>query len=272
MRILVFACVFGRHSILEVFSAGIDRLREQFDIDVITGTSNDEDYDICCDLGLNPVQVENRPLGRKHNLLLERAFKRDWKRLLLMGSDDLISNTGVQLLLDRDRSHAGFRKMYAVDTKYGGSIIHEYLVNSRLIGAGRMFTRECLENSYTRVDFIPKQQSMRFRADTMYQVSQTVGKHLERRGKGKIKGLYTGIWEEINQNLDNSADSVLTACGYAPYCIESDEVHIIDLKSDNNIHQMPTLHLQEGKVYSAEGWEWFLSEKEKSQIIALQNK
>lgn len=269
MKILLFACVWKRPAITEIFAAGIRRLQKHFDIEPLTICSTDEDLALCQKLNLNPINVANSPLGRKHNSGLKFALDLSWDRLLLMGSDNAISSEGVQMLIDSNKLHAGFRKMIAYEARSGYMLQHEYARDTRIIGAGRLIHREALALTNSRALFHTKDQRQRY-SEVGQIMSNAAASHLERRGKGKKKGLFTGAWDEnLDRNLDNSLDTNLSLCGFPPYCIEDERIHILDIKSDN-LNGFGVLHLQEGKVepYTG-GWDWFLSDEEKSMIQAL---
>jgi len=273
MKICLFACVWGRHKILEVFAMGVRRLQESFNIDPITVVSTPEDMELCNDLKLNPVIHPNSPLGRKHNEGINDAFKKDWNRILIMGSDDLISTEGLEILLNADRSHVGFRKMYAVNTECDQALYFEYEKNTRLIGAGRMLTREAAMTSSYRCTFLPR--NSRKITPTEYPFSTAAATHLERRGLGRKKGGIFGLWEDgLERNLDNSSDINLSLCGFPPYCVEDEKTHIIDLKNELvQINYYSDLTMQEPhKQHEVKGWDWFLSTQEKKAIKQLQNK
>lgn len=274
MRILVFACVYGRPRITEIFSMGIERLKNAgHDVVPFTVCSADEDYDVCMSLSLNPVKAPNSPLGRKHNIGLEHAFSKRFSHVLLMGSDNLISAEGLQMLIDANKNHVGFRKMIAVDTATRKTLIHEYEPKTRMIGAGRLVSREALELTSRRTLFYPRNEGTR--SATYSETGQVfpveTAKHLERRHKGRTKGLFTGAWDEsLEKSLDNSLDTNLSLCGFPPYTLEPEKIHIIDIKSHENIHQFGAMKVQEGKILPFTGdYGWFLSDAEKKAIEAL---
>jgi hypothetical protein len=204
MKILLFACVYGRPEISKIFALGIERLKKDFDILPLTVCSTDEDFDLCVKLDLNPIMRNNRPLGVKHNEGLSHAFYKEWDKMLLMGSDNLISSEGLHLLTKSRSHHVGFRKMYALDKGTKQAMIHEYHEGTRLIGAGRLIDRHALELSSDRVRFSFSKggdQIMSFKAAKRFE-SLKIGK-----GRDRIQGLWEG---SRNNCLDESYDYNLT--------------------------------------------------------------
>jgi len=230
MKICLFACVWQRPQIVEVFAAGVRRLQETFDIEPFVVVSTDEDFEVCRGLNLNPFMHFNLPLGYKHNAGLTGAFKKEWDAIILMGSDNLISNEAVQMMIDSKLPHVGFRSMIAYETRDGKMLNHTYDKNTRIIGAGRMISRAALK-----------------------------------------AGKKFGPWEYgINRCLDNSLESTLSECGFSSVALESDRIHILDLKSETNINPLGAMKVQAGKVTEYTGdWSWFLSLEEKEKISSL---
>jgi hypothetical protein len=217
----------------------------------------------------------NSPLGRKHNLGMAEAIKRGFDRLLIMGSDDLISNEGLEILLNADIGHVGFRKMYAVNTESNQSIYFEYEKDTRIIGAGRLLTREAIISASNRSKFVPTNKDGKRFFTGEYMISSVSASHLERRGHGIKKSSIVGLWENsLQRSLDNSSDIHLAMCGFPAYCIEEEKVHIIDLKNEKvQINHYSALTLQEPhRQYEANDWGWFLSKQELRAINALQKK
>ena len=230
MKICLFACVFGRPQITKVFAAGVRRLQETFNLEPFVVVSTDEDFELCAELNLNPFMHVNLPLGHKHNAGLTEAFKTPFDSLILLGSDNLISNEAVQMMIDSKLPHVGFRSMIAYETRDGKMLNHTYNKNTRIIGAGRMISRTALK-----------------------------------------AGKKFGPWEYgINRCLDISLESTLSECGFPSVALESDRIHILDLKSETNINPLGAMKVQAGKVTEYNGdWSWFLNSEEQQMILKL---
>lgn len=271
MKILLFACVWERPHITQVFAAGVRRLQKSFDIEPLTVCSNIEDYELCKSLNLNPIWIENTPLGKKHNGGLAFALDLDWSHLLLLGSDDLLSTEGLDILVRANKLHCGFRKMVAYESRDGQMVVHEYPQNTRIIGAGRLIHRGCLEATYRRTIFTGRFKQGKFVESPSYPMSVNSAKYLEYRGMGKKGELMNGCWDsELNRDLDNSLDKNMALCGFPSQSIESEQIHIIDVKSGVGINQFGAIQLQFGNVtpYTGE-WDWFLSDEEKQMLEKL---
>jgi len=230
MKICLFACVFGRPQITKVFAAGVRRLQETFSLEPFVVVSTDEDFELCEELNLNPFMHFNLPLGYKHNAGLTKAFKKEWEAIILMGSDNLISNDAVQMMIDSKLPHVGFRSAIAYETRDGKMLTQTYDKNTRIIGAGRVISRTALK-----------------------------------------AGKKFGPWEYgINRCLDISLESTLSECGFPSVALESDRIHILDLKSETNINPLGAMKIQAGKVTEYNGgFDWLLYTEEKQMILKL---
>lgn len=275
MKILLFCCAYGRADITRIYAMGVRRLQESFNIDPFTVVSTPEDFDLCKKLDLHPFMAPNKPLGNKHNLGMAEALRKPWNRLVISGSDDLYSSEGIELLLNADRNHVGFRKMYAVNTACDQALYFEYEKNTRIIGAGRLLTREAVESSFTRCIFTPRFSDGKRVAGTDHTFSLAASTHLERRGFGRKRATVTGLWDpSLERNLDNSSDINLSLCGFPPYCVENDKTHIIDLKNEFvQINHYSALMIQESHLQKeTKEWKWFLGKEEREAIRQLQYK
>lgn len=140
MEIHVLTAIWKRPEITDIFFKGIKRLGLNCTA-VIS-----EDIDLPC----QTVFAENQPLGNKWNRGLERAMENEFDYLLILGSDDLISNC----LLDKYKGYngvdmIGVKDFYMYDiqqkrVKYFAGYNVKYNRNIS-IGAGRLIRRDIIE-------------------------------------------------------------------------------------------------------------------------------
>jgi len=97
MKIGILSAMWQRPGIFEIFATGINRLRDQFDITpVIVGSEGEVSKALCKKYGFLYLERPNNPLGRKFNAGLQvfKIFPVDY--VIIMGSDDLISNNLIE--------------------------------------------------------------------------------------------------------------------------------------------------------------------------------
>ena len=141
-NIHILTAFWKRPEITEIFIQGCKRLGYP-----VTASVSEENYIPICQLhGIDYVLTANTPLGAKWNAGLKQALKSEWDYLLILGSDDLISNC----LIDRYMSYDGWDMigvkdfyMYDIDTqrvKY-----FEGYNKDMSIGAGRLIKRKVIK-------------------------------------------------------------------------------------------------------------------------------
>jgi hypothetical protein len=141
-KIHILTCFYKRPEVTRIFLEGIRRLQSEFNISYTFVCSLQEDIDLIESEGFKTYLFANEPLSNKWNFGLNTAMRTDFDELLILGSDDLISNEGVKLLLNCPRSYRGFGDIYFyhIRTKEFGY----FSQSERLIGAGRMIRKDAL--------------------------------------------------------------------------------------------------------------------------------
>lgn len=264
MQTVILVAFYGRQQVSEFFHAGVERLQKDFDVSVVAIVSKPEDRVWCENKGYHIAVCDNRPLGRKMNAGLIKALKLPkWRRLLVMGSDDVISTEGFDALLKADNLISGFRKMYVYDANNHIGGLFEYHKGTRTIGAGRLIHREVLENTFEKTEYQIK------RSAPYQYIGTRIAKTMVGRGFGNYRGAAQGIWDDfLNSNLDNSMETNLALLGYPVTCIESDKTHILDVKTEANIHPYGVLvHHECSTIKETTGFDWFLSGTEKELLL-----
>lgn len=144
MKIHVLTACWKRPEITRICFEGIKRLGLE-----ATAAISEESYiPMCEEYGINWVMVQNRPVGNKWNAGMGEALKKDWDYVMILGSDDIVSDS----LLDLYKPYMGKYYMFGVDSCYfyhKGTI--KYLRNYKdslqmSVGAGRMLYRGLVEN------------------------------------------------------------------------------------------------------------------------------
>ena len=271
MKIELLTCFYKRKEITEIYLEGFKRLQKDFDIDYTFVASEVEDSAFIREQGYNCLTFKNEPLSDKFNFGLNQALKKNWDYLLIMGSDDLLSNEGLGLLLDNSYSYKGFGDIQFYNSMSKEAIHFKY-DKDRLIGAGRLVSREAVERVVFKTGVALRKTQMI--GNEVYSVRQefllpnSSAKYLDNIGYGKLgKNVVSALWNNgLKSGLDHSSEMSLALNGYTPYKVVSDKCHLIDIKSDVNITQWFNLAKTGKKI---EFDTWFLSDKEKELISRL---
>jgi len=119
MKIGILTAIWKRPEITRIFAEGIKRLQKQFDIvPVVVGSEGEMSMSLCHEYGFMYLERPNEPLGRKFNEGL-RVFKNiDVDYIMIMGSDDLISNNLIEAympFMEKRKDVIGILDIYFYD-------------------------------------------------------------------------------------------------------------------------------------------------------------
>ncbi len=143
MNIKIFVAVHGRHNVLKLFA-------KYAPFPVIAVASNQEDVDLCKSFGWEVTQFSNDVLSNKLQAGLKFAREFDHDGLLMVGSDDLISEDLGKYYsrMLKDFDFIAPAQCYLYDMKTGMLRYWTGYKNSRKgepTGAGRLLRKDLLE-------------------------------------------------------------------------------------------------------------------------------
>lgn len=258
--IKVITCHHYRHNCAELFYLGIERLKREFNIQVYAAiTKGDEkSIEIAERNGAKYVLTENKPLGRKWNKAFELASNALGRHILILGEDNVISShviDGADWFGDYVN---GLKSCAIVDTKTGDALKWRYKDDIQLIGAGRMFLQP------PPFKFAKVVRPIRV-GDFKLDLNREIMVH-ENAEEGRVfikpREVFA-LWEDgLNSGLDRSSEQNLGLLGYTPYQLPEERTHVIDFKTDSNIHKINEF----GGCKPRGDWDWFLSEEEREYI------
>lgn len=141
MRIHILTALWKRPEITRICFEGIKRLGLP-----ATAAISEESYiEMCEEYGIDWVMTPNRPLGDKWNVGMKQALKKKWDYVMILGSDDIVSDS----LLNVYKPYLGRYYMFGVDSLYfyhkGEIIFFDYHLKMS-VGAGRMLHRSLVED------------------------------------------------------------------------------------------------------------------------------
>ena len=243
---------------------GLKRLLSEVDGDVLAVYSENEKK-LCKRYGFNSVWSKNFPIGRKHNNGLKKALDYEWDFLVNLGSDDLINPR----IFDVYGNHPaqGLLKVHLYDTRTGEAGIFR---NNYPLGPGRMIRRDVVEDLGVMWK-IQLKASMCGPNVNMGKGFHTVAKKFAKRF---IETGTATFCEEIrteprlwagdqNSALDHSSDTILLTSGIRQVSHKSDEVLVVDLKSEVNIWGFENYEITDVDVLE------FISKEERDAIRRL---
>lgn len=164
--------------------------------------SESNDAEIVTASGYNATLLSNdMPLGRRHNLAMDRLLKMEWDYLMQLGSDDVITPSGylsAAIWMKQGVQFASFTRLGIVSPRRDKYVEH---VSLAMMGAGRFMSREAAEKSHA----------------------------------GHAGG---GIWKDHKlKGLDGDSEhSLLSRAGAVCHPLHTHQICVYDFKSFNNLH------------------------------------
>jgi len=234
-KILVFTPIWGRHEVVKIWKAGIDRINaywpEMFEFIPFCVVSTPEDYELIEGWGIANTYASNKDLGYKHNQGLAATMDIDYDYIVQLGSDDVICNDylhyAAKAIQDGHDVFGVTDLLFYSLLKDEGKIFHISNGKNKVIGAGRFISREVIEAcAYT-------------------------------------------LWiDNVQKGLDYVSQCKMEAKGYQTQVIRTGGIPVIDFKSGTNIWAYERF---KGSPYSSEQLPKLISKKELDAITSAKS-
>lgn len=151
MKFTILVPVWKRYETLKIFNNCIERIKENYDIEVVAVGSEPGDRVICESLGYYYVEAPNNPLGGKLNFGLKACRSIPSDAVLMLGSDDILSSNLMLYYiqqLNKGFDFIGFLDCYFMNLESGDMIYWKGYRGQRSgepIGAWRCLSRNLLD-------------------------------------------------------------------------------------------------------------------------------
>lgn len=159
-KLAIIIPFYKRHSITELCFKNLRSQATKYNIDVYTvGSEGVVSESLAKKYGFNYLEFENLPISRKFDALLGQTKGKGYDGVIIIGSDNFISDSVIEYYLKADTS---------LNAMYGFTDLHFYSTENRKlatkgaynytgmsVGVARMYTKELLEKanySLWRVD------------------------------------------------------------------------------------------------------------------------
>lgn len=153
-HILIVTALWGRPSLTKIVLEYYRSIKDKGTLDIqllCVGSEGERTKRLANDSGWNYVEAPNTPVSQKFNRLFEHSVVYDFDLLVLVGSDDLLSESilacyAQQIPADYPNL-VGLKDLYFYNVQYERTIhFPGYpLPSPKTIGAGRCFSRRILE-------------------------------------------------------------------------------------------------------------------------------
>jgi hypothetical protein len=126
-----------------------NKLKNKLDLKLLVcGSEGLKSKKIAIENDFDYIEYENLPLSKKHNFLLSHSKNYDVDGVILIGSDDIISENTFDVYMDaikNDVDFLGFTDLYMYDGNMYYWSGYEKERIGETIGAGRFFSKKLLD-------------------------------------------------------------------------------------------------------------------------------
>jgi hypothetical protein len=271
MKILIFLAVWKRPEITEICFMGLNRLKKAgFPVEFLAVISEESMKPLCKKYGVEYVEHENLPLGRKKNFGLTEAFRRNWDYIIEIGSDDVLKNEVIERYMNERRAFMSIGSFCYINSENGEC---RKIESSTSYGIGRALARESLEFA-KGVEILAKEDLMAPGRSTARGQKGffplKAAKELQQVGYADIVSEESyKLWHDgISRNLDNNSNFLIHRNGVFESKMKFAEPVALDIKSKENIW---AFNPDAGTPYDLDKALKGLSQEEKDAIRRLQN-
>lgn len=147
MKLALIIAIYDRHDLERIT---LNRFKEQskkFDFEIIVAGSEGK-VSKSLAKGCHYIEVENNPLSNKHNALIKKAKELNCEAVVLMGSDDIVSDNYWHWVLSLSKNETnliGLQDIYFYSTNRKQLYYFDSNRKGQSIGAGRFFSKYVLD-------------------------------------------------------------------------------------------------------------------------------
>ena len=242
MKIKALIALWQRPEITRICFEGVKRLAK-FGVEPICIYSDKENEKLVKEFGFEGYYFDNDPLGKKLNFGLKKALESEWDYFTQIGSDDLISDKLFEIYE---------RYFERKELAFGVNVVHFYNMltgeaaegySSYPFGCMRMLHRSVFTdyNIRYRVEILQSAAGLDFKIakGAVMLINPSAARRFERSKLANIVGVEVDkrpFWDdEKNKTLDFDSEFTLNTKGITVIRILSEEVLIIDLKTEVNL-------------------------------------
>ena len=146
MKLGILTTAYGRPQISKLYHLQNCRLKKSFEFIHLVVVSTDEDEELFRGWGFETLRYPNQPLGRKFQAGLD-ALRGRIDKMMLMGSDDLISDGLFRRLVESERDVVWPDSLYFLGTMkdYKGLMRFHRGIYNKLASVGMVITSRLLD-------------------------------------------------------------------------------------------------------------------------------
>jgi hypothetical protein len=241
MNVAIVTCLNNRRNVSSLVFECFKRLQNApviHNLTLIVGVHNKEDLDFAVhyDADCTIVELDQNVCGANFNQVLLEA--RYFDAVFIMGDDDTISTEYYLLALKRVENlhHVGLNANGYIDQKTGQCMVHRYQFKHKLIGAGRCLSQTAVNALFgSTVEVTTDYPPLGLTVGDRVTVTKRQAEYL--RGMNYARNEVPSLpWDnELKKSLDHHIEMKLTWLGFPPVALQLDGIHVVDVKSYNEI-------------------------------------
>ena len=245
MKILIYIALYRRREIAPIYHKGLQHLIKHSPVTCVPFFIYTEEEDKKLAMRYFPdavyVYAPNRPLGRKMNTGLAKAFEMEWDYLMGFGCDDILLPEymeRVKPLLESGSMCVGMRQLYYLDFATGR--VKKSHKTDMVFGAARLIRRDIVYNAGCR--YVVKCLVSNTRGDRRGAIKTIPKTHFNEKAYTLIDERYE-LWQDDKERaLDaSSMIRILEATNGLFIQTHIDDIYLLDIKTDENINKFDEL-------------------------------
>ena len=148
MKLAFIFCIYKRHELEKIVINRLIRQSNKFGFEIIIAGSEGRVSKRLAK-GCHYIEIDNFPVSNKHNSLLVKAKQLNVDGVVLLGSDDMVSDSYIEFIYKQSKDEfniIGLRDIFFYETR-GKKSGHwlGYGSSNQSVGAGRFFSKRILE-------------------------------------------------------------------------------------------------------------------------------
>lgn len=146
MKLALVVGIYGRHDLEEIALNSYRRQSKKYGFDIIVAGSEGEKSRKLAK-GCHYIEIENRPVSNKYNATINKAKELDVDGVVLMGSDDFVSDSYWDWIysIEDDGFVYGLKDIYFLSIRNKALYYFNGYNKKASVGAGRYFPKSVLE-------------------------------------------------------------------------------------------------------------------------------
>ena len=267
-NILIFTAFHQRPQISQLYWYGIERLKKNFNIKVLSIISDDSNKTLAEKYSDFIIETETKPLGKKLNSGLKKVLELDFDFMVQLGSDNLMTDRLMSVY--QFYFNSGCQLFGAANTILFDSISKQaqtFDFGNVWSGVNKtLLEKVCNTNKIQMLQSVAG-ASFSYPKGAFVNLPESIGESYVKNGLAKFIKPEQKLWDdEKMQGLDRNSEVKFEGIGITNFPVVTEDPEIICVKSNENIWKYDFYN---GSEYENEKLKEKISEKEFQYLTNL---